>query len=104
MKTLFLLLNLFFLLHSNGKEIQLVYKSEIPEDRSGMIFLKKTSKDYLDRAELILKKAEKDIIKLAKEKDAHLVEIYVLEKANGEIPTESQIGRLGFVSLLVSLK
>lgn len=104
MKFLILLISLFLFSESSGKDIQVVYRNESPVDKSGMTFYKKVSNDYLDRADLILKSAEKDIIKIAKEKHASVVEIYVLEKVNGEIPTESQFGRYGFVSVLYVLK
>ncbi|PSL07233.1 hypothetical protein [Cecembia rubra] len=103
-KFLGIILSLFFILEISGKDIQVVYKYEEPLDKSGMTFYRKTSKDYLDRGDMILRNAEKDLLKIAKEKRANVVEIYVLEKVNGEIPTESQIGRFGFVSLLYVLK
>jgi hypothetical protein len=104
MKTLFLIIAAFSLLYSTGNGISIVYKSEVPMDKSGLIYYKKKGNDQLDRSEKILKEAEKEIVKFAKEKHADLIEIYVLDKGNGEIPTESQAGKMGFVEILFSLK
>lgn len=84
--------------------VKVVYIDELPENPEHMIYYKKVSKDYLDRAEKILVEAEEDLMKLAKEKRMPIVEIYVLEKEHGEIPTESQWGKKGYVCLLFSLK
>jgi hypothetical protein len=104
MKVLFIFITSVFILISNVNGINIVYKSDLPDDRSGLIYFKKTGKNSLDRSEKILKEAEKEIIQFAKDKEADLIEIYVLDKENGEIPTESQVGKVGYVEILFSLK
>jgi hypothetical protein len=104
MKALFVIITAFSLLFSTVNGIRIVYKSEVPMDKSGLIYYKKKGNDQLDRSEKILKEAEKEIVKFAKERHADLIEIYVLDKGNGEIPTESQTGKMGFVEILFSLK
>ena len=73
-------------------------------DKSDLIYYKKKGNDHLERSEKILEDAEKEIIKLAKERRADFIEIYVINKENGEIITESQQGRIGFVEILFSLR
>jgi hypothetical protein len=104
MKALSILITSVMLLISNSNGIKIVYKSDLPADISGLIYFKKIGNDHLDRSEKILKDAEGEIVEFAKEKDADLIEIYVLDKENGEIPTESQTGKIGFVEVLFSLK
>jgi len=104
MKALFIIISSVILLICNGNGINIVYKSDLPADRSGLIYFKKLGKNQLDRSEKILKEAEKEIMEFANEKEADLIEIYVLDKENGEIPTESQTGKIGFVEILFSLK
>ncbi|MFD2200744.1 hypothetical protein [Shivajiella indica] len=86
---------------TNG--IKIIYKSDVPQDRSKMIYYKKKGHDYFERADGILKEVEKDIVHYAQGKDADLIEVYILEKANGEIPTESQEGKIGYVEILFSI-
>lgn len=85
-------------------QIELIYKTERPTDKSELVFIKKAGEDYFDRAEKILKDVEKEVIALAESRNVSSVEIYVLEQQHGEIPTESQIGKVGYVSVFVSLK
>jgi hypothetical protein len=99
-----LLLPLVFLLSQSNGKVKVVYKEGKPENISELTFYKKQGKDYLDRAEIILKEAEKDLVLFAKEKKAIMVEIYILEQEHGEIPTESQMGKKGFVSMYFCLK
>lgn len=99
-----LLLSLMFFLFQSNRIVKVVYKERTPENKSELTYYKKLGKDYLDRAEVIMKEAEKELVMLAKEKDAFLVEIYIIEQENGEIPTESQFGKKGFVSMYFCLK
>jgi hypothetical protein len=99
-----LLLPLVFLFSQNNGKVKVVYKEGDPKNISELTYYKKQGKDYFDRAEVILKEAEKDLVLFAKEKNAILVEIYILEQENGEIPTESQRGKKGFVSMYFCLK
>jgi hypothetical protein len=99
-----LLVSLMFLLSNNNGKVKVVYKEGKPQNISEHTYFKKQGKDFLDRAEVILKEAEKDLVLFAKEKNAVLVEIYILEKENGEIPTESQMGKKGFVTMYFCLK
>lgn len=103
MKILSILLIAVSMLFSYSDGIKIIYKTEVPTDKSDLTYYKKKGNDQLDRSEKILKDVEREIIKLAKEKHADLIEIYVLNKENGEITTESQQGRIGFVEILFSL-
>ncbi|MGY6741430.1 MAG: hypothetical protein ACXIUQ_01740 [Cecembia sp.] len=94
--------NLFFLSIQNG--VKIVYLEEEPSDIKEMIFFKKEANNHLDRGEKLLHEAENELIEIAKEKGIELVEIFVIEMQHGEIPTESQFGKRGYVSLWVSLK
>ncbi|MFC0261060.1 hypothetical protein [Fontibacter flavus] len=85
-------------------QVQLVYKKGTPINQSELLYIKKSGGDFFDRAEKILKEVEKEIIELAEKRNVKTVEIYVLDKQHGEIPTESQIGKVGFVTVLISLK
>jgi len=104
MKALIILSAFILLFSYSNNGVKVVYKSEVPDDKSGLIYYKKIGHGYLDRAEKILKDAELELIKVAEEKNAQKLEIYLLEEENGEMPTESQNGSKGFVILLFKLK
>lgn len=104
MKILFIPIIAVSMIFSYGDGIKIIYKSEVPSDKSDMIYYKKKGNDQMERSEKILKDAEKELINIAKERRADLIEIYVINKENGEIITESQQGRIGFVEILFSLK
>jgi hypothetical protein len=104
MKILSILLIAVSMLFSYGDGIKIIYKSEVPTDKSDLIYYKKMGNNQLERSEKILKDAEKEVIKFAKERHADIIEIYVINKENGEIITESQQGRIGFVEILFSLR
>ncbi|WP_291786885.1 hypothetical protein [Cecembia sp.] len=93
---------LFFLSIKNG--VRIVYMEDEPTDIQEMIFFKKESNNHLDRGEKLLHEAENELIEIAKERGVELVEIFVIEMQHGEIPTESQFGKRGYVSLWVSLQ
>jgi predicted RNA-binding protein with RPS1 domain len=104
MKALIILTTFILLFSYSTNGVKVVYKSEVPEDKSGLIYYKKMGHGYLERAEKILKEAEQELIKVAEEKKAQELEIYILAEENGEMPTESQSGSKGFVILLFKLK
>ena len=87
-----------------SQKVEVVYLSELPVQREGLITYRKTAKDFLDRAEMVLKEAEQELIEMAASQDYERVEIFLLEKQHGEIPTESQLGRKGYVKLLYCFK
>ena len=104
MKIVLILIFSSFCIMSTGNGIKVVYKSTKPENYSEMIPYKKVSNNHLDRGERILKEAEKELVQIAKEKNASTVEIFVLQQKHGELPTESQFGSRGYVELLYILK
>lgn len=104
MKILLIQIFLFLMMTSFENGVKVVYKTTKPENLSEMKLYKKVSNNHLDRAELILKEAENDLINLAKEKQATTVEIFIVDQKHGEIPTESQFGSRGYVELLYILK
>jgi hypothetical protein len=101
MKTCLLFLMLVFV---TSQRVKVVYLSEHPAQVEGLKTYRKTAKDFLDRAEMLLKEAEKELIEMAASQDYNRVEIFLLEKQHGEIPTESQLGRKGYVKLIYCFK
>jgi len=85
-------------------DIKILYKNESPVDRSELTYFKKTGSDYTDRAEKILKDVEFELLAYAKKKNAGSIEVYIIDQQHGELPTESQKGKKGFVEILFSLK
>lgn len=101
MKTCLLFLFLGFM---TFQKVEVVYLTEPPTQVEGLKTYQKTAKDFLDRAEMVLKEAEKELMEMAASQDFGRVEIYLLEKQHGEIPTESQLGRRGYVKLIYCFK
>ncbi len=85
-------------------DIKIIYIDTSPIEKSEWTYFKKTGSDNTDRAEKILKDVETGLLAYAKKKGASTIEIYIIDQKNGELPTESQNGRKGFVEILFSLK
>jgi hypothetical protein len=85
-------------------DVNILYKKESPIDKSELTYFKKTGSDYTDRAEKILKDVEFELLAYAKKKNAGTIEIFIIGQQHGELPTESQKGKKGFVEILFSLK
>lgn len=88
---------------SKGK-IQIEYLSEKPSNIQELTFYKKFGTDYIDSPEIILKDLEIELKELAKSKEAQKVEIFILERVESEIPTETQSGRIAYVAVFFKLK
>lgn len=104
MKIFFLvfMLTLPFFLTNNG--VKIVYLEEKPGKIDELTYSKLEGRDFLESPESIIKNLESRLIDIAKERQATKIEIFILEQSKPEIPTESQFGRKGFVSILFSLK
>ncbi|TVP47014.1 MAG: hypothetical protein EA341_13175 [Mongoliibacter sp.] len=85
-------------------EVKFVYLKEKPEDLSNVLVFQKEGNDIYDRAEKILIDAEKDLKAHALSKNQNRVEVFIVEQSHGVLPTESQIGKKGYVTLWVSFK
>jgi predicted type IV restriction endonuclease len=97
-----LVLNLYLFFEIN--DVKIVYLKEKPEKIENLTFFRVEGRDFLESPESIIKKMEIQLIDYAKEKQADEIEIFILEKSKLEIPTESQVGHIGYVSILFSLK
>jgi hypothetical protein len=86
------------------EDIKITYVNTSPIEKSEWTYFKKTGSDNTDRSEKILKDVEAGLLAYAKKKGASKIEIYILEQENGEMPTESQRGKKGFVSMYFCLK
>jgi hypothetical protein len=96
---------LFLLLvFGTSQKVEVIYLSEYPAQVEGIKIYQKTAMDFLDRAEMVLKDAERELVEMAASQDYGRVEIFLLEKQHGEIPTESQFGKRGYVKLLYCFK
>lgn len=85
-------------------EVKIQYIDSSPIEKSEWTYFKKTGSDITDRAEKILKDVEKELLVYAKKKGASSIEIYIIDQQHGELPTESQTGKKGFVEILFYLK
>lgn len=85
-------------------DIKIIYTKSTPIEKSEWTYFKKTASDNTDRAEKILKDVEAGLRAYAKKKGASTIEIYIIDQQHGELPTESQYGKKGFVEILFSLK
>ncbi len=99
-----LFISFAFLILPFQKEVKYVYLEEKPEDVSNIMVYKKEGNDIYDRVEKILIDAEKDLKAYALSKNQNRVEVFIVAQSHGELPTESQIGKKGYVSLLVRFK
>lgn len=86
------------------EEVKLVYLDQKPEDISKVLVYKKVGTDNYDRIEKILKDAEKDLYKYAESQNNNLIEVFIVEQSHGVLPTESQFGKKGYVTLWVCFK
>jgi hypothetical protein len=86
------------------KLVEVVYVKEAPSQLHQPGVFHKVSNDFLDRAEFLLKEVERDLIQMAASGGYGRVEIFLIEKQNGEIPTESQMGKKGYVKLMYIFK
>lgn len=86
------------------EKVQVVYLEQQPKVLENQTFCKIEADNYLDRVEILLELAEKKLIEMAEKEKFKKVEIFIIQKENGEIPTESQTGKKSFVSFYFSLK
>lgn len=85
-------------------KVELLYLDEKPEEMSDILVYVKKGVDVYDRIEKILIDAEKELCQYAEVNKYNLVEVFIVEQSHGEIPTESQFGKKGFVTLWVCFK
>lgn len=86
------------------EKVQVVYLDQQPKILADQTYFKVEADNYLDRVEVILDMAEKKLVEIAEKNKSNRVEIFIIEQENGEIPTESQLGKNGFVSMYFCLK
>jgi hypothetical protein len=104
MKNLISVLFSMFLVIPYDDCVKISYMLEEPEDKSEYKFYLKNGRDQLDSEDLILFAAENDLKKIAVERNSKEVKIFIVEKSRGEIATESQLGKVGYVKLLVKIE
>jgi hypothetical protein len=98
MKMLFpiLLVVLLYVPDSFG-QVEIVYLESEPKDKEKLTYCKLESNDYLERVEALKVIMENRLKEVGKEKNAIKVEIFIIEEFNGDMPTESQIGKRSFI-------
>jgi hypothetical protein len=104
MKIIFFLFLLQFPIFFENNEIKIVYLDERPEAIENLTYFKLEGRDLLESPQSIIIEMENRLVEFAKERKATKIEIFILEKTKPEIPTESQFGHKGYVSILFSLK
>ncbi|EOZ93557.1 hypothetical protein A33Q_3503 [Indibacter alkaliphilus LW1] len=101
---LYSFISIWLLAFSIQDGVKVVYLECKPDDLSGRVVYQKKGKDIYERAEKIIKDAEEELCQYAVSKNMDLIEVYVTEQVHGQIPTESQKGEVGHVTLLVLFK
>jgi len=97
---------LCFCMHLNFSigQVQVVYLDQQPKTLENQTYCKIEADNYLDRVEVLLELAEKKLIELAEKNNSKKVEIFIFEKENGDIPTESHAGKKSYISFFFLLK